>query len=110
MQPRIVKFKEERVDIPFPITPIAGIIPFDLVHNDIVDPIVDTNVDHIVQVDVLNPNVVVPTPTRSGRFSTSTESTRFKDYVVYLQEHEFNSVEDIDPISFHEATSNSDHL
>jgi len=29
---------------------------------------------------------------------------------VYLYEHEFNSVEDIDPISFYEATSNSDNL
>jgi len=29
---------------------------------------------------------------------------------VYLQEHEFNSVESTDPVSFHEATSNSDHF
>jgi len=29
---------------------------------------------------------------------------------VYLQEHEFNSIESIDPVSFHEVTSNSDHF
>ena len=32
-----------------------------------------------------------------------TESSRFRDYVVYLQEHEFASVEDSDPVTFHEA-------
>jgi len=29
---------------------------------------------------------------------------------VYLQEHEFNSIEGTYVISFHEATSNSDHF
>jgi len=48
MQPYIIEFKEEHVDIPFPITPIARSIPFDLVYNDVVDPIVDTNLDHII--------------------------------------------------------------
>jgi len=108
MQPHIVEFRDEHVDVPFPIAPIIGTIPSYLVHNDVVDPIVDTNVDHIVQGNVPNPDVIEPTPRRSRRVSTS-KSTRFKDYIVYLSECEFNFVGDIS-ISFHEATSNSDHL
>ena len=103
MQTHTVEFREEHVVIPFPIAPIARIIPFDLVHNDVVDPIIDNDVYYIVQGDVLNPVVIEPAARRSRRISTCNESTRFK-------EHEFNSVGDNDSTSFHEAISNSDHL
>jgi len=85
-------------------------VPSTLIQNDVVTPMVDTYVDHGVGEDVPNPDIIEREPRRSGRISTSTQSTRFKDYVVYLQEHEFNSIESIDLVSFHEVTSNSDHF
>jgi len=56
--------------------------------------IIDTNVDHIVHLDVPNLDVIELVPRISGRVSISTEFARFKDYILYLQEHEFNFVED----------------
>ena len=41
MQQYPVEFREEHVDIPFPIEPIIGTILSDLVHNDVTDPIID---------------------------------------------------------------------
>ena len=85
-------------------------VPSTLIQNDVVELMVDTDVDHGVGEDVPNPDTIEREPRRSGRISTSTQSTRFRDYIVYLQEHEFNSVESTDHFSFHEATSNSDHF
>jgi len=84
MQPHTVEFREEHVDIPFPIAAIVGTIPFDLVYNIVFDPVIDN-----VQGDVPNLDVIESVPRRSGRVSTSIESTRFKDYIMYLQEHEY---------------------
>ena len=44
-------------------------------------------------------------PRISEQVPISTESTRFRDYVVYLQEHEFVSIKDSDPITFQTAVS-----
>ena len=84
MQPHTIEFRGEHFDIPLPIAPIVGTIPFELVHNDVVNPIIDANVDHIVQGDVPNLDVIEFVRRRSGRVSTSTKYTRFKDYSVYL--------------------------
>jgi len=105
-----LEFRVEHVDVPLPFAPAMESVPSTLIQNDVVEPMVDTDVDHGVGEDVPNPNIIEREPRRSGRISTSTQSTRFRDYVVYLQEHEFNSVESTDPVSFHEATSNSDHF
>ena len=71
---------------------------------------VDTIVDHVVGEDIPNPNIIECGSRRSGRISTSTKSTRFRDYIVYLQEREFNSIEGIDLVSFPEATFSSNHF
>jgi len=110
MQPRTVEFRVEHVDVPLPFAPTMESVPSTLIQNDVVEPMVDTDVDHGVGEDVPNPDIIEREPRRSGKISTSTQSTRLRDYVVYLQEHEFNSVKSTDPVSFHEATSNSDHF
>jgi len=110
MQPCTVEFRVEHVDVPLPFAPAMESVPSTLIQNDVVEPMVDIDVDHGVGEDVPNPDTIKREPRRSGRISTSIQSTRFRDYVVYLQEHEFNSIESTDPISFHEATSNSNHF
>jgi len=110
MQPRTVKFRVEHVDVPLPFAPSMESVLSTLIQNDVVELMVDTNVNHGVGEDVPNPDIIERETRRSGRISTSTQSTKFKDYVVYLQEHEFNFVESTDPVSFHETTSNYDHF
>ena len=56
-----------------------------------------------------NRETVEPFPRRSELVPKPTKSTRFRNYVVYLQDLEFNSIEDSDPTSFHKAISSPDN-
>ena len=104
-EPRAVGFREERVVLPTAITSASGSVPSVLDLNNPTNPAIGADVDQHIGDDVQNPDIAVSPPRRSERVPVSTESTRFRDYVVYLQEHEFTSIEDSDPITFQEAVS-----
>ena len=46
MQPRTVEFRVEHVDVPLPFAPAMESVPSTLIQNDVVEPMIDTNVDH----------------------------------------------------------------
>ena len=75
-------------------------MPSILDQNDPTNPTVGADTNQYVGDDVQNLDIIVSQPRISEQVPISTESTRFRDYVVYLQEHEFASIEDSDPNTF----------
>ena len=55
-----------------------------LIHGDIADSIVDADIDQQIEHDVKNSDIVVPPLWRSEQVPKLNESTRFRDYVIYL--------------------------
>ncbi|RDY02668.1 hypothetical protein CR513_13847, partial [Mucuna pruriens] len=92
------------VVIPTPLVPSFEEEVLVFLHNEVVEPINDTE---IRQQEVVNDehNQVedfIP-PRRLERISKPTGFTKFRDYFIYLQEHEISLSGDSDPNSFQEA-------
>ena len=77
-------------------------------YNEVIDPIIHVEIPQQQVVDDEQNEVEDLVPhKRSERPHKPTKPTKFKDYYVYLQEHQFSSNVYFDPNSFQEAISSS---
>lgn len=108
LEPRKVEIQEVRVQVPLPLTSSHVVVPIHVDHdNDLQKqrindqaPLNDTLTDEIV---IVEPTINEPQEDALRRSERQRRSAISNDYVVYLQESEFDLGIDNDPVSFSQA-------
>ena len=90
--PRVTAFREEQVLIP--LAPVSGETSSVAPHDEPVQPVTE-DVEPVEEIE----EIPVRRSQRARRPAIS------NDYLVYLQEHEYDVVDDTDPINFSQALS-----
>ena len=95
--PRFTTFREEEVVVPISSHPIE--LSSEIPHDNLIQPVPED-----VEPDELGGGIPLRRSQRARRPAIS------NDYMVYLQEHEFDVIDETDPVTFSQAISSPNSL